>query len=187
MRLHNAYEILTPPGLPPSTAAQQIWSPSALPSSNLVPGGSTVVGSFQVVDSHIVSPTHLPTHPSVPPQIQPEYSYIDFAFGSSTASFAGCHRFIVQRIRAPAPDLAPDPQLEETRGGVKDVEVEDEEGDEEKVEIRLEGYSCNPIRDGGSWAERIDWFHQVYARLLFVGGVGCVLRGAREEMGKKGV
>lgn len=50
-------------------------------------------------------------------------------------------------------------------------------GDDE-IEIRLEGYYCNPMKSGGSWAEKMAWFHELYARCLFSDGIRAVLAGA---------
>lgn len=83
-------------------------------------------------------------------------SYVDFGFGSDLGSFAGCHRFAVIRNPKNATDSL--------------GEVENE------VEVRLEHFRCNPMKDVDSWAEYITWFHRWYAHLLFAAGIRSLLR-----------
>ena len=143
------------------------------------------MGSFQVLSSHLF------THP----RQSPEYSFIDFAFGSSTKAFAGNHRFVVRRGSSllsqrastsfeEGPDTNPTgtarPSDDETAGLIE-AEVKDSLKFDE-VEIRLEGYHCDPLKDG-YWAGKRLFLHEWYARLLLVNGVRSVLAGAAVEAG----
>ncbi|RDL32019.1 uncharacterized protein BP5553_09421 [Venustampulla echinocandica] len=121
-----------------------IWRVSDIPKTTLVPIEDVLFGSFKVIDAKIKSTS------------DPSPSYVDFGFGSDSASFAGCHRFCV--IRNP----------EETKDGPSEADS--------GVEIRLEHFRCNPVKNVDSWAEYIPWLHYWYAKLLFADGIRSLLR-----------
>jgi hypothetical protein len=66
--------------------ASQIWNLSELPSRHLLPVGSSLFGSFKVMDKQIVSESS-----------DQRASYVDYGFGSDEFRFAGCHRFQITR------------------------------------------------------------------------------------------
>ncbi|OQD63271.1 hypothetical protein PENPOL_c010G03175 [Penicillium polonicum] len=66
--------------------ASQIWNASELPRSHLLPVGSSLFGSFKVLDKHIG-----------PESSDQRASYVDYGFGSDESTFAGCHRFQITR------------------------------------------------------------------------------------------
>lgn len=84
-------------GFQPSPQAVTIWKPTELPDTRLLPTGSSLFGSFKLLDKCIDEPSN---HSS---------SYVDYGFGSDEASFAGCHRFRITR------NLPPEPEGEETQ------------------------------------------------------------------------
>ncbi|KAI9933629.1 hypothetical protein MW887_008102 [Aspergillus wentii] len=63
-----------------------IWNKSNIPTAHLLPVGSKLFGSFQLLDKHI-SPGGTK-------------SYVDYGFGSDEFHFAGCHRFQIRRLPA---------------------------------------------------------------------------------------
>lgn len=73
-------------------------------------------------------------------------SYIDFGFGNSRGKFAGVHRFAVVRPKQ----------------------------DEDSVEIRFQGMTCNPTENRHIFPGWMFSFHTVYADLLFREGVARV-------------
>ncbi|KOS42975.1 hypothetical protein ACN38_g6125 [Penicillium nordicum] len=66
--------------------ACQIWNTSELPRSHLLPVGSSLFGSFKVMDKQIG-----------PESSGQRASYVDYGFGSDEFTFAGCHRFQITR------------------------------------------------------------------------------------------
>lgn len=66
--------------------ASQIWNRSELPQRHLLPVGSSLFGSFKVMDKQIV-----------PESSDQRASYVDYGFGSDEFTFAGCHRFQITR------------------------------------------------------------------------------------------
>ncbi|KGO47589.1 hypothetical protein PEX1_041730 [Penicillium expansum] len=66
--------------------ASQIWNISELPRNRLLPVGSTLFGSFKVMDKQIE-----------PESSDQRASYVDYGFGSDEFTFAGCHRFQITR------------------------------------------------------------------------------------------
>ncbi|KAJ5186285.1 hypothetical protein N7449_011049 [Penicillium cf. viridicatum] len=66
--------------------ASQIWNRSELPQRHLLPVGSSLFGSFKVIDKQIV-----------PESSDQRASYVDYGFGSDEFTFAGCHRFQITR------------------------------------------------------------------------------------------
>lgn len=83
-------------------------------------------------------------------------SYVDFAFGSSQASFAGCHRFRLRRL------------------------CEDPASGSSPVEINLEAFRCNPNGSLGVLDGLLSWVHRIYARLLFADGIQSIIRAASD-------
>lgn len=66
--------------------ASQIWNCSELPPRHILPVGSSLFGSFKVMDKQIVSESS-----------DQRASYVDYGFGSDEFTFAGCHRFQITR------------------------------------------------------------------------------------------
>ena len=163
-------------------AAQQIWDVSKISTERMLPLYSTVEGAFQVLESHLPSEEH---H-------HPQYSFIDFSYGTSTSHFAGNHRFIVRRPSSlSSPWQLLDPQHPQSANPSEDEEVallQESMTDslcKDDVEIRLEMYYCDPIHPKGTWATKVNWFHTLYGRLLFWEGVRRVVRGGEEERQRK--
>lgn len=77
-----------------------IWKKCEIPSTHLLPKGSSLFGSFVVLDEYIAAT------PS-----EQDASYIDYGFGSDESTFAGCHRFQIARLPAQA-DAEPQVQME---------------------------------------------------------------------------
>ncbi|KAL1893034.1 hypothetical protein Sste5346_006715 [Sporothrix stenoceras] len=121
--------------------------PTAIPSQRLLPIGSLFFSSFLLVDKHISEPEKEPSSAD-----ETVNSYVDFGFGSDEARFAGSHRFRVTRL--PAATETTDAQ----------------------VQIDLEHFRCNPQQNIPSLAERIQWFHFLYAKLLFANGIQAILK-----------
>jgi len=134
-----------------------IWNYSEIPKTAVLPVRTVLFGSFKLVDAHLKSDSN--SHPS--------YSYLDFAFGSVTAHFTGCHRFSIHR------NVQKDDGNSGVIGGVGEGGVF---GGEEYVQIRLEHFRCNPRKNVDSWAEWIPWIHYWYAKVLLADGVRSVLR-----------
>ncbi|OGE50863.1 hypothetical protein PENARI_c015G11420 [Penicillium arizonense] len=76
-------------------------------------------------------------------------SYVDYGFGSDEFEFAGCHRFQITRLQ-PA-------------------------NDKPLVQLELQGFHCNPQKNQPSVGKLLEWFHYIYAKLLFANGVQSVL------------
>jgi hypothetical protein len=76
-------------------------------------------------------------------------SYVDYGFGSDEFQFAGCHRFQVTRL---------------LRANEKPL-----------VQLELQGFYCNPQKNQPSGGKFLEWFHYIYAKLLFANGVQSVL------------
>ncbi|KAJ5970413.1 uncharacterized protein N7479_000331 [Penicillium vulpinum] len=66
--------------------ASKIWNLSELPQRHLLPVGSSLFGSFKVMDKQIG-----------PASSDQRASYVDYGFGSDEFTFAGCHRFQITR------------------------------------------------------------------------------------------
>lgn len=145
-------------------AARAVWSAAELPDSTLLSRGSTICGTFQVTDSHLVPSDSITTSSSNTSHNNDtdsrDYSYVDFSFG--TSRFAGSHRFSIHRRR-----LGPG----ESYG--------DSKGEGEAVEVRFTHLNCNPTQDGPPPAlvQYLSWIHQPYARLLVADGLRVVLGG----------
>lgn len=108
-------------------------------------------GAFQVVDKKVRERSLSSSLESV----NGRQSYIDFAYGSNESSFAGVHRFSLQR--------------EESEGG-------SEESESERLRVTMSCLVCNPLEDrkpapGWAWT-----FHRAYAMLLFREGVAEVVK-----------
>jgi hypothetical protein len=86
---------------------------------------------------------------------QTKSSYVDFAFGSSQTSFAGCHRFRLTRL---SEDSAPGSSY---------------------LEIDLEAFRCNPTGSLSVFDGLLSWVHTIYARLLFADGIQSIIRAAK--------
>ncbi|KAF9065948.1 hypothetical protein BDP27DRAFT_1424341 [Rhodocollybia butyracea] len=140
------------------------WNPQNISTSTVIPVGDILFGSFKLVDSHIKQT------PRPESESDPLPSYLDFGFGSDTASFGGCHRFSVHRDLRGNSDL--DTKSSPTVTDKDSRQVQDE------VEIRIEHFSfiCNPWTNVDSWPKYMTWFHRWYERLLFTDGIRSVLR-----------
>jgi hypothetical protein len=88
------------PGFETPSDAISIWDKSALPNTHLLPVGSHLFGSFQMLDKHIA------TNPSDHP------SYVDYGFGSDQFIFGGSHRFQITRLAATQAEAEPQIQME---------------------------------------------------------------------------
>lgn len=137
-------------GLKLQNEARVIWHQSEIPTTTLLRVGDTLFGSFKVLDRHLATP--LNTTPS----------YIDYGYGSDTGRFAGVHRFSVSRTPANDGNGSNDPAGEKHQ---------------QQVEIKLQGFRCNPAKDVDSAAGYLTWFHYCYAKLLFADGIRSCLRG----------
>ena len=107
-----------------------------------------------VLDIHLKNPnppTANTTNASHPTTEFKTGSYIDFAFGDSRGTFAGCHRFEV--IREP-----------------------NENDDDGGVSVVYSSIACNPTVETAKFSGILGWFHVVYARVLFWEGVAEILR-----------
>ncbi|KAI1943371.1 hypothetical protein LOZ57_005084 [Ophidiomyces ophidiicola] len=127
--------------------AISVQKPSDIPQDRLLPLKSKLYGAFQVIDFHIL-PTSTPIADSNSPKAP--YSYIDIGFGSGR--FGGCHRFSVHHQQ----DLRPSSDASLKKDG-------------QTITFSLAQFTCNPIdRDDSRAAIKyLNWFHQVYAKLLF--------------------
>ncbi|KAG9236591.1 hypothetical protein BJ875DRAFT_218022 [Amylocarpus encephaloides] len=128
-----------------------IWGMRNVPPRKLISLGDRIFGSFKHLDSHIDT---CPTTGG---------SYVDFCFGSDTAIFGGCQRFSIRHL-----DLSTKRQIESDETSM--LKEEDE------IEISLEHFRCNPVKNEDSWAELIPWVHYWYARLLAADAVRSILR-----------
>lgn len=136
-------------GLDLDNIPRDIWNTKEIPKMHLPAIGTKFGSTFQVVDKYLKVRDE---------GYEKEPSYVDFAFGHPTYSFAGCHRFTIER-------------------GLRLLDGEGEgKGEEEQVEISLMHFRCNPSEDRDSIAEWISWFHKWYATALFMDGVRFVLR-----------
>lgn len=91
----------------------------------------------------------LSKHIAAVPSVE-EPSYVDFGFGSDESIFGGCHRFQITRLPV-------------------------SEKEEAQIQIELHHLRCNPQKNQPSWAEYIERFHYVYAKMLFANGVQALL------------
>ncbi|KAF7965415.1 hypothetical protein HWV62_16062 [Athelia sp. TMB] len=153
---------------PSGIGPNRVWFPKDIPAKSLLPYKSILYGGFQVIDQHC---------PSIPPHVSDDEplaeqigSYVDIAFSSDEASFAGCHRLEVLRPRRPTLDGAKELRVTETEG---DIHADSEEA--LGVVLRLSHFRQNPIKNQPSPVEGLKWLHFVYARLLFEDSVRHVL------------
>ncbi|QGA22081.1 hypothetical protein EYB26_009795 [Talaromyces marneffei] len=80
--------------------AVTIWNKSDIPTTHLLPKGSSLYGAFTLLDKYIA------TTPS-----EQDASYVDYGFGSDQYMFSGCHRFQITRLPS-QPDVEPQVQME---------------------------------------------------------------------------
>ena len=143
----------------------------------MLPLYSTIGGAFQVLGRHLLSEEY---H-------NPQYSFVDFGYGTSKSSFAGNHRFAVRRPPDTAPALLPSrPDAAVLDDDAKMEELQQEMADDlgrDEVEIRLEMYYCHPTNPKGVnfLVKKMTWFHILYSRLLFWDGVRRAVKAADEE------
>jgi hypothetical protein len=129
-------------GIKESASTRYVWKSNEISSSRLDTVGSHYFGIFQIVDLQIAEST------------KTNSSYVDFAFGSDQAYFAGCHRFRLRRLS------------------------EDSAADSPHVEISLEAFRCNPNGSLSVFDGLLSWVHRFYARLLFADGIQSIIRVA---------
>lgn len=103
---------------------------------------SIIFGAFQVVDKKLESEGR-------------DECYIDFAYGSSQRSFAGVHRFSVERLSRP---------------------VDGGDDEEDTVRLSMSCMTCNPQEDKKVAPEWSSTLHRMYAMLLFREGIANLVR-----------
>ncbi|EFR02665.1 hypothetical protein MGYG_05662 [Nannizzia gypsea CBS 118893] len=132
---------------------KSIWKVAEIPTTKLLPSGSTLFGAFQVTHSHLVNQTQLSSPSDALSRTkfsEEKFSYIDFGFGNG--SFAGCHRLSVHR--------------NDSAKGIDSVAKNAGQHDD-MIEFRLSFFHCNPREDKSSPVTMLTGFHQIYAKLLF--------------------
>ncbi|KAK2768395.1 hypothetical protein FQN54_000250 [Arachnomyces sp. PD_36] len=158
-------------GFQDDPSATTIWSLSDVPSTHLLPIGSTLFGSFKVLDKSTLTTTEPPQSTTA------SKSHVDYAYGSDTFTFAGCHRFVVIRDQPPYPtttttsttDAAADEEKEPPDANTSHPQV---------ITIQLQGFRCNPLQNKPSVLNFIETFHYIYAKALFANGMQAVLAGS---------
>ncbi len=124
-----------------SSEATATWKRSEISHEKLPEVDSIFFGAFQVVDKKLESD-------------RSGESYIDFAYGSSQTSFAGVHRFSIERL-----------------GG----EDGSDDGEGGGVRLSMSCVTCNPQEDKSIAPEWSSILHRTYAMLLFREGVAEVV------------
>jgi hypothetical protein len=127
---------------------EEIWNPSDISHENLPEVDSLLFGMFQVVDKKVKEP-------------DTGLSYIDYAFGSTEQSFAGVHRFSVERRSDP-----------ETVGV---VERKTDDTDYDDVRVTFSCIVCDPKAGKRLSPQWIREFHGMYAGILFREGIAQIL------------
>ena len=125
-----------------SSIYNEVWKASEIEGEKLPQVDSVLFGAFQVVDKQLAKE-------------QGGNSHIDLAYGSSQRTFAGVHRFSVERLSG-------------REGNV--------ECGGEKVRLSMSCVTCNPREDKRVAPEWAGTFHRTYAMLLFREGVAEVVR-----------
>ncbi|PYH76292.1 hypothetical protein BO82DRAFT_387398 [Aspergillus uvarum CBS 121591] len=131
--------------------APTLWRQAHVSDSQLHPVGTCFFGTFIILDKHIATESEVTT-------TGPRASWVDYGFGSDESSFAGCHRFQITRIEGKGRSK-----------GNTDLTAEN------KVQIELQSFQCNPQKNVPFGSEILKQFHYQYARLLFANGIQSVL------------
>ena len=150
-----------------------IWSRTSIPSSHLLPVGSTLFGSFKLIDKHIApSPSPSFSTSTTTSGSDSTTSYVDFGFSSDSSRFAGCHRFQITRQH-----LAQPPASHPATTTTTPTPPPPPTPPPTTTTIRLQHFRCNPQQNTLSAAEWIKRFHQAYAKVLFADGVRAIFAG----------
>lgn len=123
---------------PPQPETPELWSSSEVPDNHLCDIGARLFGVFQLLDKQISESS------------DSGLSYLDYGFGSDNNSFAGCHRFSVNRHHSTSEEQS-------------------------RIRISLEGFTCNPRENKSPASELGKWFHALYARALFANAVQAIV------------
>lgn len=130
--------------IPKPEEQNRIWSTQSLLEDRLPPLTSTLFGAFQVIDKRISSSAE---------------SCVDIGFGSDESSFAGVHRFSVQRFLSDEKSSSSAAAAAAAR----------------EVKITHSSFACNPIKNKPRKLQFLFTFHKLYAMLLFREGVAQIL------------
>ena len=125
-----------------SVCTREVWKTSEIESEKLLEVDSVLFGAFQLVGKQLAKEKGGESH-------------VDFAYGSSQRTFAGVHRFSVERVNG--------------KDGV-------DEGEEDSVRLSMSCVTCNPKENRRVAPEWAGTFHRTYAMLLFREGVAEVVR-----------
>ena len=141
---------------------ESIWSRQHLPRNHVLPLGSVLFGTFQVIDANTENNAF-----EDDANIKDEFaeSYVDFGFGSDRSSFSGFHRLSVTRLQ-PTDEM------------IGDIEkpISNAESHSTLVKLTFSCFTCSPNQDKPMASGFLRTFHLTYAMLLFREGVASVLR-----------